>query len=436
MPFVIGLNQPMDEKKIVTSPFNRTAQHDAKRAAILSQAARLFNSKGSRATTLQDISDALGLTKTSLYYYVKTKEELIFQCYKTTLQHHLRQLDEIDKQNTDFLMKLKAFFVSFFENWLAAREEHGPYLAALLEIASLKGGHRKEIESDYIQMFKRLRQYLRDGVNNGEFRAIETTSATRAILGSVDWVFSWLHTVPHEEVKHKAEQAFDILAKGLYANPTEYTNKAYTQPQLVTPFVQGFNREEQNRLKQEAFYKAGTLFFNKRGFSGTSLVDIAKHLNVSKGAFYYYIKNKEDLLYHCYTYSQSIIDSIYQQADNLDTDAFNRLVMICRSIFRVQNSDEGPLIRYSSITAFPIERRQQVLKFSGESELRIRSLIKRGIKDGSIRKIDTLIAQKLLSGATNASMEIGLWRKTDNLDNAAYDYFDIFFNGLLPRSGQ
>ncbi len=58
-----------------SSPFNRTAQHDAKRTAILSQAAKLFNSKGSRATTLRDIAETLGLTKTSLYYYVKTKDD-------------------------------------------------------------------------------------------------------------------------------------------------------------------------------------------------------------------------------------------------------------------------------------------------------------------------------------------------------------------------
>ena len=58
-----------------SSPFNRTVQHDAKRAAILSQAARLFNSRGSRSTTLLDIAQSLGLTKTSLYYYVKTKED-------------------------------------------------------------------------------------------------------------------------------------------------------------------------------------------------------------------------------------------------------------------------------------------------------------------------------------------------------------------------
>jgi len=81
-----------------SSPFNRTAQHDAKRMAILSQAAKLFNYKGSRATTLRDIAASLGLTKTSLYYYVKSKEELIYQCYMAALEHHHNNLDAIEKK--------------------------------------------------------------------------------------------------------------------------------------------------------------------------------------------------------------------------------------------------------------------------------------------------------------------------------------------------
>ena len=62
------------ENKVTSgSPFSRGAQHEAKRAAILSRAAKLFNTKGARSTTLADVADKLGLTKTSLYYYVKTK---------------------------------------------------------------------------------------------------------------------------------------------------------------------------------------------------------------------------------------------------------------------------------------------------------------------------------------------------------------------------
>ena len=62
------------ESKLTSgSPFSRGAQHEAKRGAILSRAAKLFNTKGARSTTLADVADKLGLTKTSLYYYVKTK---------------------------------------------------------------------------------------------------------------------------------------------------------------------------------------------------------------------------------------------------------------------------------------------------------------------------------------------------------------------------
>ena len=39
----------------------------------------------------------------------------------------------------------------------------------------------------------------------------------------------------------------------------------------------------------------------------------------------------------------------------------------------------------------------------------------------------------MIAGAVNASMDINLWRPVDDVDDAAIDYFDIFFNGLLRR---
>ena len=71
-----SMNRP-----IVASPFAKGRQHQLKFQSILSEAAQLFNWQGSRATTLADIAGSMKLTKTCLYYYVKTKEELIYQCY-------------------------------------------------------------------------------------------------------------------------------------------------------------------------------------------------------------------------------------------------------------------------------------------------------------------------------------------------------------------
>lgn len=418
------------------SPFNRKAQHSAKRAAILSQAAKLFNSKGSRTTTLQDIAASLGLTKTSLYYYVKTKEELIYQCYLAALQRHHSTLDHIEQQHSAPLERASAFFLQHFDNWLTAQEGRGPHTAALLEIASLKGEHREEIEQQYIALFKRLRGYLREGLENGELTPCDPTSATRAILGSVEWTFSWLHQIPREQVSEVAQQALDIFAHGLFAGKARYQPIALpdTEHEDETQLA-GFNRDEQNRQKQQAFYKTGTWFFNKQGFAGTSLDEIAEHLNVSKGAFYYHIKNKEDLLYSCYDYSLDIMENIHRQTDGIDYSGLQKVDHVCRRTFQVQNSEQGPLIRYNTITSLPIARRKRILQRTEASNERFGEFLRQGIADGSVRDINVFVAENLIAGAINAAMDIDLWRAVDDIDSAAKDYFDLFYNGLLPRNG-
>lgn len=417
------------------SPFNRTVQHDAKRLAILSQAARLFNYKGSRATTLKDIAENLGLTKTSLYYYVKTKEELIYQCYMAALDFHHSNLDLMESRHSAPVDRLSGYFLLFFENWLAAVEGRGTHVAALLEIASLKGTHREEVEAHYIALFKRLRQYVRDGIADGSFRPVEPTATTRALLGSVDWVFSWLHKIPTTEVGQAAQQAIDILVHGLYAGKAvEYPTSAIEQVESSAFPLEGFNREQQNRMKQDAFYKTGTWLFNKQGFDGTSLDEIAEQLHVSKGAFYYHIRNKEDLLYNCYGRSLDIIEKIYRQASDSDVCGLEKVEQTFRRIFYFQNSTDGPLIRYNSITALPMERRREILNRTDANNECFGNFLREGMTDGSVREVNPFVAQNLIAGAVNASMELTLWRKVDNVDAAAIDYFDIFLNGLVKRN--
>jgi len=415
------------------SPFNRTAQHDAKRAAILSQAARLFNTKGSRATTLLDIAEALGLTKTSLYYYVKTKEELIYQCYMAALERHQSELDEIFLQHSSPVKRSEAFLTRQIENWRAAEEGKISHIAALLEIASLKKPHREEVEARYIEMFKRLRQNFLDGMADGSIRQCDATSATRAMLGSMDWMFSWLKSIPENDLSDTASQACDFFWNGLTASKKKYIPGDISIGNSPDADLSGFDREEQKRLKQEAFYKTGTWFFNKQGFDGTSLDEIAEHLNVTKGAFYYHIKNKEDLLFNCYSRSLDIQASIHAEVSESDATGLEKIDYTFRRIFYIQNSDQGPLIRYNTITALPLERRRQIMRRTDKGNERFGDFIREGIEDGSVRPINTFVAQHLIAGAINASMDIQLWRKVDDLDEAAIDYFDIFFNGLKPR---
>ncbi|MGB1142638.1 MAG: TetR family transcriptional regulator, partial [Halioglobus sp.] len=359
------------------------------------------------------------------YYYVKTKEELIYQCYMAALDHHHQTLDEIEQTYTSPVERASAFFLRQFEDWLAAREGRASHLAALLEIAALKGPHREDVEGRYIEMFKRLREYLRAGVASGELRRCDPTSATRAILGSSDWIFFWLHRVPQEDVQATARAALDIFARGIYGGEGAYPVSEIATQIREPVGLQGFNREEQNRLKQEAFFKTGTWFFNKQGFNGTSLDEIAEHLNVSKGAFYYHIKNKEDLLFNCYERSLDIQEEIHRQASEHGDTGMARAEFTCRHTFYTQNSEQGPLIRYNTITALPPARRREILKRTDRANESFGNFLAEGIEDGSVRDINIFVATQLITGASNAAMDIKLWRRVDDIDSAAIDYFDI-----------
>ena len=412
------------------SPFNRGIQHEAKHSAILSRAAKLFNTKGARSTTLSDVANKLGLTKTSLYYYVKTKEDLIHQCYDAAMRHAHTSLDQLEMKTDDPLERVNLFMQGHIDTILKALAGHGDYYAAPLELASLKDHHREALESEYLRMFTRVRGYIREGIEAGSIRPCHSTSTTRALIGALDWSFYWLYEMPKSEAANAANAVRDIVTHGLVQRTCDYDPSRHPLATDSTAPARGFDREAQNRLKQEAFFKAGTRFFNRKGFNGTSLDEIAEFLQVSKGAFYYHFANKESLLSQCYEYSLDQLEAIYADISAKDAPPLAQLDEACRRVFNVQNSDLGPLIRYNTITALPPAIRRKVLVRTENINGHIGEFITRGKKDGSFRDVNVTVAENMLQGAINASMDIADWRRIDDTDAAAIEYFDVFYFGL------
>jgi AcrR family transcriptional regulator len=414
------------------SPFSRGAQHQAKRAAILSRAAKLFNTKGARSTTLADVANKLGLTKTSLYYYVRTKEDLIYQCYQSALARLHMSLDEVEAETDDSLERVLRAMERHIEISLDSLAGRGDFYAAPLEIAVLPVDHQEFLEQEYLRMFKRFRGYLRDGIEQGVIRQCHTTSTARALLTALDWSFYWLYEMPEAESKDAASKIRRLFTEGLVPRDAHFEWKN-SHSGTSAHASQGFNREAQNRIKQEAFLRAGTHHFNRKGFSGTSLDDIAESLDVSKGAFYYHFANKEALLAQCYEFTLDQFERIISQVEQSDLAPIDKLGTVCSEIFELQNSDQGPLIRYNTITALPPELRRAVLLRTDDTHARLGNMMAAGISEGSIEHQSVLVTRHLLFSAINAAVGIDQWRRIDNLTSAAHDFFDVFFLGLKPR---
>ena len=52
--------------------------------------------------------------------------------------------------------------------------------------------------------------------------------------------------------------------------------------------------------QRDRVLKAAAHCFNRKGYSGTSLKDVANMLGLTDPALYYYVRNKEELVYLCY----------------------------------------------------------------------------------------------------------------------------------------
>ena len=76
-------------------------------ARILDVATELFSRKGFLGTTTQEIADASGLLKGTLYYHIDSKEELLFQIHERVLSEGIRRwsplVEQLDSDSRDIL---------------------------------------------------------------------------------------------------------------------------------------------------------------------------------------------------------------------------------------------------------------------------------------------------------------------------------------------
>jgi len=411
------------------SAFHRDTQRDLKRQAILSTASFLFNTKGMRGTTLADIAKKLHITKTGLYYYFKNKEDLAYHCFLASFDRRLETLNKASALDAPGLQKILSVIYDRFDSWKNALLGVWPNLVVPNEIHALKPDQREDIMSRNADSVSRLTKLIQAGADDGSVRDCDPKTTAVAIFGTLDWAPLWLPRLPIDQFDDVADATASILAEGLYTGKSDYDFPILEFASSQTPLSTGFNRQQQNQLKREAFCKIGTSFFNRKGFNGTSLDEIAKKLGVTKGAFYYHIRDKDDLLFKCFDRTLNLTEYWQNRAAEEGATGLDKLDRAARYLFNIQFSDEGPLIRFNSLISLQGARRKKVLVRTAACDKQLGEFIREGIDDGTIRAVDSVVAEHIVSGAIHASAAY----EDFDFEPAARDVIGILINGLAPR---
>jgi AcrR family transcriptional regulator len=184
--------------------------------------------------------------------------------------------------------------------------------------------------------------------------------------------------------------------------------------------------------KREAVLLAAARVFRARGVHNTTLDDIAAALNVTKPTIYYYLTNKEQIIFECFRLGIGRITAVLAELGNAPGSGREKLAALVQRYAEVMASDFGwCMVRVEDHDLSPaVARRLKSMK--SEIDQGIRRLIREGAADGSIRDCDSKMAAFALAGALNG---IGHWyRAGEPLSPAeiATRFSELFERGLTP----
>lgn len=190
---------------------------------ILTEAARLFCKKGYHATSMEDLAAAVGIKKGSLYYYIESKEQLLFEIAELIPPRFIAnvmalledtQLTAEQKLRTAIEKHLELFETETGLAWSRV---------FLLEYRSLPREHRGGLLEQRQHYENVLRRLIADGVERGEFAPVDVAMVTRAILGMCNWAIEWYSTTGKLSSKEIAASFSDLILKGLLRSSNSAT---------------------------------------------------------------------------------------------------------------------------------------------------------------------------------------------------------------------
>ena len=191
--------------------------------------------------------------------------------------------------------------------------------------------------------------------------------------------------------------------------------------------------ESRFQLQRDRMLRAAAHCFNQKGYSGTSLKDVADMLGLTDAALYYYVRNKEELVYQCYVRAADIARQAMQAAVDEGCNGLEQVRLYIRNHVECIVGDSGPLAIMSEIPSLTVEHRNEILALSRSHSRNFEAILERGIGDGSIAACDVRMTGNAIMGALNW---IPKWWHGDAeaARRILREFPDILSRGLRPAA--
>jgi TetR/AcrR family transcriptional regulator len=153
--------------------------------------------------------------------------------------------------------------------------------------------------------------------------------------------------------------------------------------------------------KRQAILREAASSFNRKGYHGTSLTDIAEKLGVSKAALYTYVKSKDELLYFCHDTAMDAALESLRQARAAGGSSLDQLCATLRNYLMKIMSNEACYVVLLEEHALEPHEVDAIIARRDQFESELRGLVAAGIVDGSVTPCNPKLAVFAALGAIN-----------------------------------
>lgn len=221
----LGARVAVKKKQELTTP-----RRELIRQEFLTKAAEVFEKKGFAQTTIYDVAQALELSRSALYHYFKSKDEILSALVN---EHTERVAERMEKLVKDHPGSAAAALRALLSDSILGRLSGGARLRVLDQLAAEMPPKIKEhFERERRRILDIFTKLIQEGITASELRPVDPRIAALAVLGVASWTSWWYSPTGRKSPQELVDVLVDLAINGL-AQPESDRAKSGSPKQLI-----------------------------------------------------------------------------------------------------------------------------------------------------------------------------------------------------------
>ena len=173
--------------------------------------ARFFNAKGFHATSLDDVAQALNVTKPTIYHYFSSKDEILFECVRLGLDAILEAAENVAVKGGTGREKLEALMLEY---GMVMTRDFGICVTRTSD-DQLSEASRNRFRALKREIHDAIQDVVEEGMRDGSLALGDARIKTFTLAGSLNWIARWYRPDGDMTPEQVARGTVDTLIEGL-----------------------------------------------------------------------------------------------------------------------------------------------------------------------------------------------------------------------------